>query len=64
MAALPAANWSATSACDHVTVDCEREPWSSRSLTSCSASAVSGVSMSFSSPPLDHMNGKNCQVPS
>ncbi|MCY1237123.1 hypothetical protein D9M72_498080 [compost metagenome] len=64
MAALPARNWSLTSACVQFRAEEDTEPSFTRSVQSCRACAVSSVSMFFSLPPLDHMTGRNCQVPS
>ena len=64
IAALPAANWSLTSACFQFSTDRDADPEFTRSTHSCSASAVSGLAMLVSSPPLVHMNGRNCQAPS
>ncbi len=64
IAVLPAMNWSLTSDWVQLTTLCDAEPSFTRSVQSWSASAVSGVAMSFSSPPFDHMKGRNCQVPS
>jgi hypothetical protein len=64
IAALPAANWSFTSAWPQFSTDFDADPEFTRSTQSCSACAVCGVAMSVSSPPLVHMNGRNCQAPS
>ncbi len=64
MAALPAANWSLTSACAQLRTERDAEPELTRSTHSCRACAVSGLAMFVSSPPLVHMNGRNCQAPS
>src|SRR5882757_8974628 len=64
MAALPAWNCSRTSAWVQFSTDFDAEPDLTRSTHSCSAWATSGEARFFSSPPLLHMNGRNCQVPS
>src|SRR6185312_7418661 len=61
IAALPAANWSFTSAWAQFTTDFEADPEFTRSTHNCRAWAVCGVAMLVSSPPLVHMNGRNCQ---
>jgi hypothetical protein len=64
IAAFPALNWSIASPCPQLTTEREAEP-SCRSWDQNSAApATSGVARSFSSPPLDHMNGMNWNVPS
>src|SRR6476659_10784556 len=64
IAALPAMNWSLTSACFQFTTLLEDEPSSTRSFQSCSASATSGDFRFVSSPPLVHIGGRNCHAPS
>ena len=64
IAALPAANWLSTSAWVHSTTLLDAEPSWTMLVRSCRAWAVCGVSMFFSLPPLVHIHGMNCHVPS
>src|SRR5699024_4650860 len=64
MATLPALNWSITSPWPQLTTERETRPSRTRSAQKREASITPSPSRSVSSPPSDHMKGRNCQVPS